>query len=215
MSVTVSSPVRQRVQVLLDGAPIDSPENCRSLGGVRAHLEAVALKQHRIVYAFNVDGRPGDVQRLGEDGDFFKVEAETVALDEMPLYLLSMAIHQLNRAYAQALSATDVLVTKDCCVAREFWWDLSASLRQPLLTLSLIPESKLGQSAGASQATLRKWQFEQLGAIISDLNEACWSNDVNVLRNALWARVIPWIESLQRSLDLLNQGMMGAAAFAM
>lgn len=215
MTATVSSPVRQRVQVLLDGAPIDSPANCRSLGGLRAHLEAVALKQHRILYSFSVDGSPGDVQQRRADRDFSKVEAETVRLDEMPLYLVSMAIQQASRAHAQALTASDVLVTKDCCVAREFWWDLSAILRQPLLTLSLIPDSKFGQSAGASQATLRKWQFEQLGTIISDLNEACWSEDINVLRNALWTRVIPWIESLQCSLEFLKEAMTGAAAFAM
>ena len=214
MFPTVSSPVRQRVQVLLDGTPINSPANCRSIGGLRAHLEAVALKQHRVLYAFNVDGHPGELQQLDERRDFCKIEAETVRLDDMPLYLVSMAIHQASRAHAQALTASDVLVTEDCCVAREFWWDLSATLRQPLLTLSLIPESRFDHSAGASQSTLRKWQFEQLGEIIGDLNEACWSEDVNVLRNALWTRVIPWIESLQRSLELMKESMMGAAAFA-
>ena len=88
-------------------------------------------------------------------------------------------------------------------MAREFWWNLTRQLKQPLLTLTLMPEQLCGYAyAGVSPTQLRKWQLQQLGMIMKDVDEACWAENPSVLANALENRVLPWLGSLEASLEL-------------
>jgi hypothetical protein len=211
-----ASPVREDLQVLLDGAPVKLPPGGRSLKGLRCYLESLALEQQRILYAFKVDGAHAEsVARHDATADFSRVEAITIEFDDMPLYLLGLAREQAERAREAAVSAAELVVVKDCAVAREFWWDLAVQLRQPLLTLSLVPEAMCGGTLGsASVSQLRKWQLQQLGGIIREVDEACQLHEISALRAAIETRVLPWLASLQASLDLLRETIQSRFRYA-
>ena len=56
-------------------------------------------------------------------------------------------------------------------MARELWWNLARQLKEPVLTLSLLPDNACGPANGrASLTQLRKWQLEQIAAIIKDVD---------------------------------------------
>jgi len=80
------------------------------------------------------------------------------------------------------------------------------------LTLSLLPEGICGPNHGqASLMQLRKWQLQQLGTVIQDVNNACEWNDPVVLSDALELRVLPWLAKLQESLELWQQTILSGA----
>jgi len=89
--------------------------------------------------------------------------------------------------------------------ARELWWSLSTNFKEPLLTLSLLPDHICGPDNGrASLSQLRKWQLQQLGCIIQDVDEASRSEDTTALSDALEKRALPWLGSLLESMNLWN-----------
>jgi hypothetical protein len=90
--------------------------------------------------------------------------------------------------------------------AREHWWNVVRVLNQPMLTLSLVPEGAYNSNpSGASLTQLRRWQLQQLAAILKDVDEACWLEDSSALSNALESRVLPWLYGLQTSLELWHE----------
>jgi len=106
-------------------------------------------------------------------------------------------------------TAVDLVLINEADRARELWWSLSLALKEPLLTLSLLPEGICGPGEGqASLMQLRKWQLQQLGAVIQDVNNACeWDNPL-VLSDALEIRVLPWLTKLQEFLTLLQETIL-------
>jgi hypothetical protein len=214
-----SSSVREDLQVLLDGCPVDLPYGHRSLSAIRSYLESLALQQQRVLYSFSVDGAPAlPRQDACPRSAFFRVEAQTLDLDEMPVRLLDMAVQQVSHADSRLQSAISLVLINDGSVAREFWWDLARELKQPLLTLALLPDAITGSGyAGASVSQLRKWQLQQLGAILMDVDEACRAKDPMFLAAALETRVAPWLSNLRSNLELLREtvlsGFAGRAGF--
>ena len=194
--------------VLLDGLPIHIPANRRSLTAIRAWLETTAMEQQRVLCAFFVDGQP--IQLPSALTDFSRVTAESVALDEMPLQLLKTARQQITLAREHIQSAVAVVLINDGAQAQEFWWKLTQELREPLLTLALMPDSQVYTNGAASPAQLRKWQLQQLAAIIREVDTACDTHDTFALSTALENRALPWLEKLHALVvlwqDTLNAG---------
>ena len=82
-------------------------------------------------------------------------------------------------------------------------------MKEPLLTLSLLPDGIYNSGEGqAPLAQLRKWQLEQLGAVIQDVNSACEWDNTTVLSDVLETRVLPWLDKLQSSLNLWHETML-------
>jgi hypothetical protein len=74
----------------------------------------------------------------------------------------------------------------------ELWWSLAQGLKQPLLTLSLLPEAVCGPANGsASPMQLRRWQLQQLAGIIQEVDRACQTENPTALSDALETRVLP------------------------
>jgi len=205
-----SSSVREDLQVLLDGCPVDIPYGHRSLPAIRSYLESLALQQQRVLYSFSVDGAPGvPRQEVCRRSALCRIEAQTLDLDEMPVRLLDMAAQQVTHAESRLQSAISLVLINEGSVAREFWWDLARDLKQPLLTLALLPDATTGRGyAGASVSQLRKWQLQQLGEILMDVDEACRSRDPMFLAAALETRVVPWLSNLKSTLDLLKETVL-------
>lgn len=193
--------------VILDGRPVVVPAQRRSLAAIRAYLETLALEQQRILFSFRVDGARVNLSAmLPTQTRFAKIEAETIDLAQVPLQLIRTAMLQTAEAKNQVVSAITLVLINQPGWAREHWWNLVRALTQPILTLSLIPECSCAVNPnGASLTQLRRWQLQQLGAILKDVDESCWSEEPGDLSNALEGRVLPWLHGLQTSLELWHE----------
>lgn len=195
------------LQVMLDGQPVVLPAQRRSLAAIRSYLETLAMEQQRILFSFRVDGARINLSAmLPTQKRFAKIEAETIDLRQVPLQLIKTALVQTTEAREQVTSAVTVVLINETAWAREHWWNLVRLLKQPFLTLSLMPENAYkSNEGGASLMQLRNWQLQQLAAILKDVDEACWSDDSTALSNALEYRVLPWLRGLESSLELWHE----------
>ncbi len=210
-----SSPTTE-FEVLLDGQPVDLPPQRRSPGAIRSYLETLAMEQQRILWLFSIDGEAeSSANLLSAPGQFLRIIGETIALDQMPLQLVENAIQQTVKVQAQVRSAVTQVMINARGPACELWWSLTRGLKQPLLTLSLLPENNGGSGGSvASLMQLRRWQLEQLGGIIREVDRCSQSEDTTLLSDALESRVLPWLENLRESLDLLRLTLVAARDLA-
>ena len=195
------------LQVLLDGQPVVLPAQRRSLASIRSYLETLAMEQQRVLFSFRVDGARVNLSAmLPSEKRFAKIEAETINLAQVPLQLIKTAMVQAAEARDQVIGAVTLVLINEPGWAREHWWNLLRLLKQPFLTLSLMPENAYGSNAaGASLMQLRNWQLQQLAAILKDVDAACWCDDSAALSNALEYRVLPWLHGLESSLELWHE----------
>ena len=215
-SDAIDSPSDGDIEVLLDGSPVYVPSERRSAAAIRCYLDTLALEQHRILCSFHIDGQPTEAGRpLAEYGSFSRVEGQTMDLDEMPLQLIHTALQQVTSARQNTESAIVLVLINNGAVAREYWWELARKLKEPLLTLSLLPTDVCGASnESASVGQLRRWQLEQLATILRDVDQACWSEDTRVLSSVLENRVMPWLDNLNDSLALLHDTLCAGVGAA-
>jgi hypothetical protein len=203
-------PTTESFEILLDGRPITLPGAPRSLSGIRTYLEMLALENERVLCTLSVDGRPAKyVQSPRENFSFTRIEARTVALTEMPLRMLETALQETAQARAAVASAITLVLINDSTLARELWWNLARQLKEPLLTLSLLPET-IYQPApgGASLLQVRKWQLQQLAVILKAVDEAGWDTNPDTLSNALEQRALPWLDKLHEMIHLWHQTVL-------
>ena len=195
------------IEVKLDGTPIAIPPERRSFNAIRAYLESLALQQQRILCWLSVDGDAVNLtQPRTVTDDFSEVEAETMSLSEVPLQLVKAALLQTDIARSRVQTTVELVLINDTSRARELWWTVSTVLKEPLLTLSLLPETICGPENGrAPLLQLRKWQLQQLGVVIKDVDHACAAEDTLALAEALEKRVLPWIDKLHESLELWHE----------
>ncbi len=208
--MTSDSVPRSAVEVKLDGIPVQIPAERRSLGSICALLESVALHQERILCSVVVDGESISLTETPNHiKSFANIEAETMSLNEVPAQLVNAALQQTAVLRERTQLVLERVLINEDKHACELWWDLSFALKEPLLTLSLLPEGVCGSGAGqASFAQLRKWQLQQLGAVIQDVNNACEWNGPVFLSDALEIRVLPWLEKLHASLSLWHETIL-------
>jgi hypothetical protein len=204
------------IEVVLDGLPIMLPAERRSLPSIRAYLETLALEQERILLTFNIDGeRSHPSAPVTREPPVIRINAETIDLDDTPLRLVRTARQQANHARKQLEKAITLVLINEGHIAREFWWDLARDLKEPLLTLSLVPEGTFGgPGAGASARQLRQWQLQHLAAIIREVDQACWTEDTKILSNALESRALPWLDNLRASLELGHEALLAGSRAA-
>lgn len=198
------------VAITLDGLPVKPPAGHRSLGAIRCYLETLALERQRVLCSLNVDGEPVNLALpLIRDGTFCRVEAGTADLKETSGLLLKTALQQADLAREQVETAITLVLINNGHVARELWWSLARQLKEPVLTLSLLPDNACGPAnGGASLTQLRKWQLEQVAAIIRDVDEACHAEDTIPLSDALENRVLPWLQKLNELISLWHDTAM-------
>jgi hypothetical protein len=205
-----------RLEVMLDGQPVGLPPQRRSLAAIRSYLETLALEQQRILWSFSVDGSPASASApLPAAGQFLRVTGQTIALAAMPLQLVESAIQQTRQVHAAVQGAVPRVMINEAARGHELWWSLAQGLKQPLLTLSLLPEAVCGSANGsASLMQLRQWQLQQLAGIIQEVDRACQTEDPTALSDALETRVLPWLEGLLETLVLLRFTLEAAPAMA-
>ena len=196
-----------QIAVYLDGLPVEIPAGRNSPNSIRCFLETLALENQRVLCALNIDGRPANLAHpLPRFGKFFRIDAESVALEESVLLLLKTAFQQTSHARECVETGLTLVLINDAQMARELWWNLACLLKEPVLTLSLLPDHLCGQTnGGASLKQLRKWQLEQVAAIIRYVDRACQTGDTIQISDALENRVLPWLVKLGELIQLWHE----------
>lgn len=195
------------LEVKLDGVLVEVPADRKSFVAIRSYLESLALQQQRILCALNVDGQAINLtQPRVPWKSFSHIEGETMTLNEVPAQLVRAALQQTSGLRARVAQAVELVLINDVAQARDIWWNLASTLKEPLLTLSLLPDHICGPANGrASLTQLRKWQLEQLGGIIQEIDAASEQDDTSLLSDALEKRALPWLDTLLESLNLWNE----------
>ena len=193
-----ASCAHKQIEITLDGFPVTLPLEYQSLSAIRCYLEMLALEKQRILCSLSIDDVPVNLALpLINASGFYRVDAETIPLEEKSLFLLKTALQQADQARECVEIAVTLVLINDARVARELWWNLARQLKEPVLTLSLLPDDACGPANGrASLTQLRKWQLEQIAIIIKDVDAVCHSEDTIPLSNALENRVLPWVRNL-------------------
>jgi hypothetical protein len=204
-----SSPESQ-IEVVLDGRRVGVPPQWRTLTDIRSCLESRAREQQRVLWLFIVVGEAtSPAELLSAPDQSLHILGQSIGLDQMSLQLVEFAIQQTARAHTDVQRAVSHVMINEALRGQELWWNLSQGLKQPLLTLSELPDWVCGPANGsASPMQLRKWQLEQLAGIIQEVDRACQAYDPTALSDALEARVLPWLEGLQEMLALLRETLL-------
>jgi hypothetical protein len=190
------------IAVTLDCEAVALPIARKSLGAIRSYLEAIALASQRVIAEFAVDGCPVDLSLPLDNLSFRRIDAITVPLSELPLLLLTTAGQQVNRARATVETTLTLVLINNPATARELWWKIASQLKDPVLTLSLMPENLCQLCCGTSFQKLRRWQLEQIALIVRRVDRACESQDNIQLSDALEKLVLPWLDKLGEHIRL-------------
>ena len=203
------------VLVRLDHEPVVVPAGRHSLNAIRAYLETLALAEQRVLALLAVNGRPVNLTLpLDGPGIFHRIDAETIRLEELPLLLLTTASQQADRARESVEAALTLVLINKPSVARELWWKIVGQLKEPVLTLSLMPEDFCQQSCGTTFHKLRRWQLEQIAAIVRKVDAACDSKDNIKLSDALEQLVQPWLNNLGENIRLWHDATLAGKQLA-
>ncbi len=203
----------EEIVVLLDGSPVEIPSERYSLNSIRCYLEMLCLEKQRVLCSLSVDGlRVNLALPSASSGKFARIESESIALDESALLILKTALQQAEHAREAVEAAFTLVLINNHKVARELWWNLARQLKDPILTLSLLPDGACGPANGrASLRQLRKWQLEQIAAIIRDVDAVCSTDDTIQISNILENRVLPWLQKLNELIQLWHETVMAAS----
>jgi hypothetical protein len=200
-------PASETLEVFLDGQLVRLPAERLSLSAISTYLERLALEQDRILCGLTVNGRPAKMNyphRVNFTGA--KIEGQTVGLNDMPTRMLDTALLETAKIRSSVAAAVTQVLINDSSAAREIWWQLARQLKEPLLTLSLLPENLYQPAAGcASLRQIRQWQLQQLASLIGAVDEASYASETDALSNAIECRVLPWLDSLYQTILLWRE----------
>jgi hypothetical protein len=196
------------ILVTLDRATVVLPPGRHTLNSIRSFLEAQALASQRVLGEFLVDGHGVDLALPLDRPAFRRVDAITVPLTDLPLLLLTTAAQQVSRAHAAAQEALTLVLINPPFIARELWWKIAGQLKDPVLTLSLMPENLCQLWCDTNFQKIRLWQLEQIAMIVRRVDEACDSQDNLQLSDALEKSVMPWLEKLGEHVRLWHEAAL-------
>jgi hypothetical protein len=199
------------VLVTLDCEAISLPAGRNTLASVRSYLETMALANQRVLAEISVDGFSVDLAQPLDQISFRRLDALTVPLSELPLLLLTTARHQVDRVKATVEATLTLVLINPPTTARELWWKLACQLKEPVLTLSLMPEQLCQIWCGTTFQKLRRWQLEQIAIIVERVDATCAAPDTIGLSDALETMVLPWLENLGDHIRLWQDAMQAGA----
>jgi len=197
-----------KIQVTLDGETLKVPAGRCSLNAIRCWLETLTLGKQRVLFSLSVDGQLVNLAQPPPGiSDFSRVDAESITLGELPLLLLTTAQQQVDRVCEAIENALTLVLINDSATARELWWDIARQLKDPVLTLSLMPEQVCKLCSTVPFERLRKWQLEQIATIVREVDAICENGDNIKISDALERRVLPWVQKLNDLVRLWYQAV--------
>jgi hypothetical protein len=205
--MTTDIPIEHQIHVSLDGNRIALPSDMKSFRAICSYLSSLAQRQRRIVASFSVEIEPIYLAAAWPNRrPSCRVAATTARTETLHLGIVQTALRQVEDARQLARSAIIGVQINDGCVT-DSWSELREQLEEPLKTLNALPE-EFCDSPTAQGSRLRQWQFEQLAAVRSDMDEACRRNDGAAILNALENRVMSWLNNLRDLLSLWRETLL-------
>jgi hypothetical protein len=192
-------PAIPRIQITLDGQPLAlSGKQGRSLHAIRSHLERVALKRNRVLFSLTVNGTPVGVgESLLQFKNFHKIAARTIGFNQLGFQLVAVAADQVNTLHERVERLALQVMINDWAKAEQLWWDLMPELKDPLLTLSFVPESveALPHGEDISTKALKRFTLD-LVKILEEIEEILTRKELLELSDALENQLLPWLRGL-------------------
>jgi hypothetical protein len=205
----------ETVVVTLDNATVELPAGRSSLNAIHAYLETLALAEQRVLSVFAVNGTPVNPSLpLAHLGTVRRIGAETIPLENLPLLLLTVAGQQVDRVRESVEAALTLVLINPPATARELWWKIAGQIKEPVLTLSLMPENLCQLNCGTTFQKLRRWQLEQIAAIVRQVDGTCDSKNNIRLSDALEQLVLPWLQSLGENIRLWHDATLAGTRLA-
>jgi hypothetical protein len=199
------------IVVTLDCETIPLPTGRNSINSIRSYLESIALASQRILGELVVDGQSADLCQPIADMPFRRMDALSIPLGGLPLLLLATARQQTERLRAAVETSLTLVLINNPANARELWWIIAGQLKEPVLTLSLMPEQLCQLWCGTTFIKLRQWQLEQISLIMQKVDAACTLDDNIRLSDALENLVLPWLDRLQEHIQLWQEAARAGA----
>ena len=189
--------------VTLDGEALQLPAGRHSLNSIRSFLEMRALEKQRVLSVLFLDGEPVNLNLLfANTNGGSRIEAESISLNQLPLLLLNNAQAQVCSVREAVETAISLVLINSPSIACEVWWNIACQLKEPVLTLSLMPLGVCKACSNTSFDQLRKWQLEQIAAIVKEMDVVCQSLDTLKISDALENRVLNWLTKLDELIRL-------------
>lgn len=192
-------PAIPRVQVTLDGQAVElTTQQGRSLQAIRTHLETVALKRSRVLFSLTVNGIPVSLgESMSPFKTFHKVVARTIGFGQLSFQLVGVAADQVNTLHERVQRMSLQVMINEWRKAEEMWWDLMPDLKDPLLTLSFVPQAVEALPHGNEIGSKAVKKFTQdLVKILENIEQIIHRQDLLELSNALENDLLPWLRGL-------------------
>jgi len=183
----------------LDGHAIELPlRQGRSLKAIRAHLETLALKRHRVLFSLAVNGSPISLEEsMSPFKTFHKVVARTISFNQLSFQLVTIASDQVDRLHERVEKLALQVMINDWAGAEEMWWETAPELKDPLITMSFIPQTiemlPHGEEIGAR--AVKKFT-QDLVVILERIEEIIDRQELLELSNALENELLPWLRGV-------------------
>lgn len=183
----------------MDGQPVElSSTQGRSLRAIRAHLEAIALKKHRVLFSLTVNGAPVSlVDSMSPFKTFQKVVARTIGFNQLSFQLVGVAADQVNSLHDRVERLALQVMINDWPKAEAMWWDLLPDLKDPLLTMTFIPQVvemlPFGEEIGPK--AIKRFS-DGLVLILQKIELILDRQELLELSNALENDLLPWLRGL-------------------
>jgi len=189
--------------VSLDGEMIPLlPWERSSLRNIRRALETLALRRQRVLMAFTVDGKSLSLQRsLEEISEYKVVVGRTAGIDFLGVELLSAARQQAQDLLERVRQISLLVLINKPRKGGELWLDLQPDLREPLLTLSFLPEITQISAEGLPVLTPSLIALTEELAGLSRRMDALTSLECDVLTlSEGFELVLSWLNNLMEAI---------------
>lgn len=196
-----------QLQVTLDGENVGCWSTAaESLASIRGHLETLALSKRRLLFSMTVDGTPVSLDRpLDGRGSGLTVVARTVGFEQLGFQLISVAEGQCGHLIQRLQNLMLLVLINSWEKGQEGWMRLLPELKDPILTISFIPEAVGFLPGGADisgRAVMRR--TDELSAVLVEIERVGLLRDPEEFSSVLESRLLPWLQEFHADLKRFN-----------
>ena len=166
----------------------------------------MALKRQRVLFSLSVNGVPVSLgESMSPFRNFHKIVARTISFNQLSLQLVTVAADQVNTLHERVQRMALQVMINEWEQAEEMWWELMPDLKDPLLTLSFVPQAVelMPNGEEISHKAVKKFTHD-LVVILEEIDRILGRQELIELSNALENDLLPWLRGLGHCLYRFN-----------